>query len=427
MKSQLYLSSGRRIQPFAPDPSQIDIQDIAHSLSMMSWGGGHFRRFYSIGEHSLNAAKEAELRGYSQRVQLACLLSESGKAYLGDLPPLVQKELPSFDQYLKQMQGAISTAFQLPPLSLREKAVVKKIQDTLHYHEFLHFHKVKLQQTEPEILISIAHQAPDPKQVKEDFLALYDQLSSLKKEAPLFVSVGIDYSNGKWMAALLTNNGYELKLYDTIKELCHSTAHADCLLIDIPIGLEDKHQQGGRPDGLLRRELLGKSSSVFSVPAREAVYAETSHLAKEYNQELLGRSLSVQTIQIIPAIREVDSFLQGNPEWKNRLTESHPEYAFALLNSGIPVGEKKQRVEGREIRLELLRSHLPVALEEGVLDPYPYKRKDDVVDALALATLGMYGLEYGFTTLPEKPQTDSTGLKMQVIGAVLPKTKGEKQ
>ena len=81
--------------PVHPDPALIDIRDIAHALSMLCRANGHFPTFYSVGQHCINCAAEAAARGYSRRVQLACLLHDASEAYLADVTRPVKKELPN--------------------------------------------------------------------------------------------------------------------------------------------------------------------------------------------------------------------------------------------------------------------------------------------------------------------------------------------
>ncbi len=52
---------------------KIDIQDIAHALSL-TCRNGHVSSFWSVGEHCICCAKEALGRGYSI-VALACLFA----------------------------------------------------------------------------------------------------------------------------------------------------------------------------------------------------------------------------------------------------------------------------------------------------------------------------------------------------------------
>lgn len=189
--------------------------------------------------------------------------------------------------------------------------------------------------------------------------------------------------------------------------------------MDMPIGLVQNRSEL-RPDLLVKKELGRKGSSIFLVPCRQAVYAEDKVRAKESNIQVLGKSLSEQTLGIVKGIRQVDEFLLTNPAWKNRLLESHPEFCFVKLNGGQPVLEHKASLEGQEIRMEILRRYYPQA--DGVLDKYrayfPRRKKlDDVIDALCLAIMGKMSAENGIKTIPEQPMKDSRGLFMQIVYA----------
>ena len=63
--------------------ADVSLKDIVHALSLLCWGGGHIKYFYSVAQHSINCMKEA--RGWSKRVQLACLLHDASEAYISDI------------------------------------------------------------------------------------------------------------------------------------------------------------------------------------------------------------------------------------------------------------------------------------------------------------------------------------------------------
>ena len=137
--------------PLNPDPEKIFITDIAHSLSMLCRANGHFKSFYSVGQHCINCAKEAEARGYSRRVQLACLLHDASEAYLSDVTRPVKQELPQYKLIEEPLQEAIWRKFLGSDLTEEENRQVFAIDDDLLDHEFLQLMGVALWEPLPEM------------------------------------------------------------------------------------------------------------------------------------------------------------------------------------------------------------------------------------------------------------------------------------
>lgn len=71
---------GRRVNPVDPNPLDLHIVDIAHSLSQLCRFTGHTISFYSVAQHSLlvsmNCPDEFKLEG---------LLHDAAEAYINDL------------------------------------------------------------------------------------------------------------------------------------------------------------------------------------------------------------------------------------------------------------------------------------------------------------------------------------------------------
>ncbi len=122
-----------------------------------------------------------------------------------------------------------------------------------------------------------------------------------------------------------------------------------------------------------------------------------------------GRSLSVQTFNLLGAIAEVDAAM--SPALQERLTEAHPELAFADL-LGHPAVHPKRTAAGRAERLgalaavvdgaELLLAHLP-----------PGVAPDDVLDACAL-TWTARRLAAGRAERLGDGSVDRRGLRMEI-------------
>lgn len=231
--------------------------------------------------------------------------------------------------------------------------------------------------------------------------------------------IGVDGTKGGWIAAILEELDLSIVRFYTIEDLCNSYPNASVVLIDIPIGLPESPADL-RPDSLLRKSMKGKASSVFSTPCRQALACGDYQKASAQNKKVLDRKLNKQSYAIIPKIKEVDDFIIKHAEWQNRLLESHPEFAFMTLNKNQPVFESKKTKEGQQIRKDLLSRHiknLDQCLEQLAQFPKKQYPLDDVLDAICLAVIGRFGMCKGFLTIPEKPNLDPQGLKMQIVFA----------
>lgn len=72
--------SGKQFWPLDPRSEDLDIRDIAHSLSLQCRFNGHCSEFYSVAEHSVRVAGQL-----SEELALWGLLHDAAEAYLGDL------------------------------------------------------------------------------------------------------------------------------------------------------------------------------------------------------------------------------------------------------------------------------------------------------------------------------------------------------
>lgn len=167
--------SGVMFDPLEPDPELIDIHDIAHALSMLCRANGHFKSFYSVGQHSINCMKEARARGYSPRVQLACLLHDGSEAYLADVTRPVKQELPRYLEIEKPLQEAIWNKYLDRSLTREEYALVFEIDDAILAHEFLVLMDTQLFEPTPEISSEPKFAFTGFDRCEQEFLSLFRQ------------------------------------------------------------------------------------------------------------------------------------------------------------------------------------------------------------------------------------------------------------
>ncbi len=424
-----YITTHSKIHFTVTEPKieDIKVEDIAHALSLICRANGHFQRFFSVAQHCINCAVEAQKRGYSNKVQLACLLHDASEAYLSDITRPLKSYLPQYLCFEEKLQTLVYDKFLGEKLTDEEQNQVCQVDDSMMYYEFVELMGEKVFDTVPELSSCPNFETRDFKAVEKNYLNIY---SGLTQKTSLLISpnrsfsvVGIDGCMGKWLTVAITESGFDINLISSIEEVCDKYQNADCIIIDMPIGLAEKIDDK-RPDTVLRGKLKGKASSVFNTPCRQAVYENTYEKASEINRNILAKGISKQSYAIIPKIREIDEFLQANNKWKNRLLESHPEFCFAKLNDGLPILENKQTQQGAEIRIELLSEYYPESYEvvehfKRIAPASLSLKIDDVIDALVLAVTGIMGLNNGFISLPENPPKDSTGVIMQIVSANL--------
>ena len=86
--------SGRWVNPFDPDPSQLDAGDIARALANQCRFGGHSRVFYSVAQHAVIVSELVEQRGGDVEDVFAALMHDASEAYLGDMPHPLKHRSP---------------------------------------------------------------------------------------------------------------------------------------------------------------------------------------------------------------------------------------------------------------------------------------------------------------------------------------------
>jgi hypothetical protein len=84
--SQIQTLSDRRVDPFAPDPAQIDLDDMRKLWRTGAAFGGHCRVFYSVAQHSRLVADFVAAEGGNVVEQLWALLHDAAEPYRVDLP-----------------------------------------------------------------------------------------------------------------------------------------------------------------------------------------------------------------------------------------------------------------------------------------------------------------------------------------------------
>ena len=123
--------SGRRFDPMKITPDDVILEDIAHALSLMCRGCGQIKYFYSVAQHSLNCAKEAESRNLSKRLILICLLHDASEAYISDIIRPVKTHLSNYLEIENMIMQTILKKYNLHNITEEENKIWKNIDDSM--------------------------------------------------------------------------------------------------------------------------------------------------------------------------------------------------------------------------------------------------------------------------------------------------------
>jgi 5'-deoxynucleotidase YfbR-like HD superfamily hydrolase len=165
--------TGKHFDPVNPEIELIDIKDIAHALSLICRGNGQVKSFFSVGQHCINAAKEAKLRGYSNRVILACLIHDAGESYLSDVPRPLKHAMPEYIRTENQLLDLIYEKFLGSPLTAEEAAQVKTIDNALLYYDLKELLNEVSDNVEPELHIKLNYEFVPFDLVEQEYLELF--------------------------------------------------------------------------------------------------------------------------------------------------------------------------------------------------------------------------------------------------------------
>jgi predicted RNase H-like nuclease len=204
---------------------------------------------------------------------------------------------------------------------------------------------------------------------------------------------GVDGCKNGWFAVFLDLNTdrCEWDLYGSIQAILDSIYAPKVVAIDIPIGLLEKAERGGRPCDRDARDLLGqpRARSVFSPPVREALvhikdYQAALAANRRSSSEKVG--ISMQCHALFAKLNEADMLTLNGSRLKQRIFEVHPELCFYQINGCRPMRYSKRAKSraGIDERKVVLRSTPFAEFLLKILGDRPKGvAEDDALDAIA--------------------------------------------
>jgi|SRR5579872_554736 len=234
-------------------------------------------------------------------------------------------------------------------------------------------------------------------------------------QLPYVTLAGVTPCQGGWLAATAKLQGITLspespQVFPSLLHVFDYKPAFQVIALFAPIGLLDKASPGGRTCDREARRLLRwpRSGAILSAPPRSVVSSASLAEAREVN----GGRLSPVTWRQWRRFAEVDANIA--PYWQRTVFEVHPELTYFQLNEDKPVKFSKHSSAGRAERRGLLEARFPGV--ERVLDARIRKVSAvQLLDAAACLWTARRIVSRSVQRLPEDPEWDSMGLRMEIV------------
>ena len=124
----------------------INLIDIAHSLSLQCRYAGHSNQFYSVAEHCVRMSR-AEFNGSDPRWRL---LHDAAEAYILDIPRPIKHMFPIFHEIEKNILQLISVKWNLDPMDFSSIERADRVLLATEYRDLIsHNQKWEMELPEP--------------------------------------------------------------------------------------------------------------------------------------------------------------------------------------------------------------------------------------------------------------------------------------
>lgn len=105
--------SGKRFDLDNPMPEQVDINDIAHALSLIIRYTGHVKEPYSVASHCILVSRILEDVGFDAQTVYAGLLHDASEAYIQDISSPLKAMLKDYKAIEAEVADAVYEALDL--------------------------------------------------------------------------------------------------------------------------------------------------------------------------------------------------------------------------------------------------------------------------------------------------------------------------
>ena len=110
MTHHIWTASQKVYDFLSPDPSQLDVHDMAHALSQTCRFNGQCPTFYSVAQHCTIGSYEFD----DPALAYEFLVHDAHEAYVGDIPSPLKALLPDYRGMEDRCEAVVRTYFGVP-------------------------------------------------------------------------------------------------------------------------------------------------------------------------------------------------------------------------------------------------------------------------------------------------------------------------
>lgn len=123
--------TGNRFFINEPSSHDINIVDIAHSLSRLARFTGHTEKLYTVGEHSLRCFIIAKEKGFTPLIQLYALLHDASESIMNDVSRPVKQNLQQYKDLEDKISDVMWEMAGVPSPTEEDYEIIKAIDNTM--------------------------------------------------------------------------------------------------------------------------------------------------------------------------------------------------------------------------------------------------------------------------------------------------------
>jgi len=174
----IQMHSGHSFSFTRPEEADIELEDIAHSLSHICRFGGHTKVFRSVADHGICVANHLmRSKDTTPNTRLWGLIHDASEAYIGDIVTPLKRQLTGIKELERKIQLRIMERFSLVPDDIDEEAVkhadtVMLVSEAFQFFDEKPLHNWTEQFDVEPVDYDLFHSA-DHKAAKRAFLEAY--------------------------------------------------------------------------------------------------------------------------------------------------------------------------------------------------------------------------------------------------------------